>query len=87
MDQIIGTLTAAGALSGALSAQGGMSGAISIPNQIPTPAYEGEYIVIPRLYEQALETSGYRMLDDVTVRKIPVVQTTNPTGGLTVVIG
>lgn len=31
MEQIIGTLTAAGALSGALSAQGGLSGGLSVP--------------------------------------------------------
>lgn len=51
------------------------------------PPYEGEYEVTPRLEEQTLETNGKRMTDDVTVHTIPVVYTTNPFGGKTVLIG
>ena len=51
------------------------------------PLYEGDYQVTPRLYQQELETDGKLMEDDVTVYEIPVARTTNPTGGLTVVIG
>ena len=51
------------------------------------PPYEGEYEVIPRLEDQTLETNGKQMADDVTVRQIPVVYTTNPYNGKTVVIG
>ena len=49
--------------------------------------YTGEYIVIPRVYEQTLETRQKLMTDDVTVREIPVTRTSNPQGGLTVLIG
>lgn len=50
--------------------------------------YEGTYEVIPILYDdQVLETKKKVMMDDVTVKPIPVVSTTNPYGGQTVVIG
>lgn len=49
--------------------------------------YEGAYEVTPRVYAQTLETEGKLMSDDVTVHEIPVTRTTNPTGGLTVLIG
>ena len=51
------------------------------------PIYDGEYMVIPRLTEQVLETSGKKMADDVTVKEIPVTYTTNPYNGKTVLIG
>ena len=49
--------------------------------------YEGPYEITPRLYAQSLDTDGKLMEDDVTVYEIPVTRTTNPTGGLTVLIG
>lgn len=49
--------------------------------------YTGSYEVTPRLYAQSLDTDGKLMEDDVTVYEIPVSRTTNPTGGLTVLIG
>lgn len=49
--------------------------------------YDGSYEVTPRLYVQSLETDGKVMEDDVTVHEIPVTSTSNPQGGLTVLIG
>ena len=49
--------------------------------------YDGSYEVTPRVYAQSLDTDGKLMEDDVTVHEIPVTRTTNPTGGLTVLIG
>lgn len=49
--------------------------------------YEGVYDVTPRLTQQMLATEDKLMLDDVTVHPIPVVSTSNPYGGQTVVIG
>ena len=52
------------------------------------PDYEGPYIVTPILNNDTiLETQEKTMRDDITVKAIPVVQTTNPYGGQTVVIG
>lgn len=50
--------------------------------------YDGPYTIDPRLHESiALPTGGLAMREDVTVNEIPVVKTTNPYGGYTVVIG
>ena len=51
------------------------------------PRYEGPYDVIPRLYDQSLDTNGKLMRDDVTVYEIPITRTSNPEGGQTVLIG
>lgn len=56
-------------------------------NHDTSPTYEGEYVVIPKSYDQNLETKGLRMKDDVTVTEIPYYETTNESGGYTVVIG
>lgn len=51
------------------------------------PAYEGDYVVTPKLEEQVLSTKNTSMLDDVTVEEIPVVRVSNPSGGKTCTIG
>ena len=52
------------------------------------PYYEGETEVIPMLNTvQTLETEGTQLRSDITVREIPIVETTNPYGGKTVLIG
>lgn len=52
------------------------------------PEYEGEYTVVPELYDaQVLPTRNKAMRDDVIVTAIPVTRTSNPYGGDTVVIG
>lgn len=55
---------------------------------VSVPPYEGDYEVTPRLYDPVtLATENKRMLDDLTVREIPVTITSNVQGGKTVVIG
>lgn len=49
--------------------------------------YTGEYVVIPTFAEQNLDTSGKLMIDDVSVKAIPVSYTSNLSGGNTVYIG
>lgn len=52
------------------------------------PIYNGEYVVIPKAEEaQKLNTSGYAMADDVTVKEIPYFEVKNVAGGMTVTIG
>lgn len=52
------------------------------------PVYHGETEVIPRLDTiQTLLTEGKKLESNITVREIPITQTTNPYGGKTVVIG
>lgn len=51
------------------------------------PKYEGDYIVIPKVYDQILDTDNRILLDDVTVKEITFSKTTNEKGGYTVQIG
>ena len=61
----------------------------SVPYSPPSvPVYDGPYVVTPILYdEQELGTVNKKMTDNVTIKEIPIVQTTNLHGGYTVVIG
>ena len=49
--------------------------------------YTGDYNVIPRVYEQTLETKDKVMTDDVTVEVIPMLKVINLSNGYTVTIG
>lgn len=49
--------------------------------------YEGDYDVIPRVYQQVLPTKDKLMLDDVTVEIIPLTKILNLQNGYTVTIG
>lgn len=51
------------------------------------PYYEGEYVVIPKSYEQFLDTDHKILTDDVDVKEIPYAEVPNIYGGLTVTIG
>ena len=49
--------------------------------------YEGDYNVIPRVYQQTLDTKDKLMLNDVTVEIIPLSRVINLSNGYTVTIG
>ena len=49
-------------------------------------AYDGDYIMTPKVSEQTLPTAGKSMAQNVTVKAIPYVRVTNPSGGSTVII-
>ena len=49
--------------------------------------YEGNYDVIPRVYQQVLSTKDKLMLDDVTIEVIPLSKVINLKNGYTVTIG
>ena len=49
--------------------------------------YEGDYYVIPRVYQQMLPTKDKLMLDNVTVEVIPLTKVINPKNGYTATIG
>lgn len=86
--QLSGSLTTTGRLQGSLVGDHHkISGTLTIPATPGLELYAGPYEVTPRLYAQSLDTDGKLMEDDVTVFEIPISRTTNPTGGLTVLIG
>ena len=49
--------------------------------------YDGDYNVIPRVYQQVLDTKDKVMIDDVTVEIIPLARVINLSNGYTVTIG
>lgn len=49
--------------------------------------YDGDYNVIPRVYQQILPTKDKLMRDDVTVEIIPLAKVKNIKNGYTVTIG
>lgn len=51
------------------------------------PNYRGQYVVRPNLSVQVLETKNKSLLRDVVVHEIPYVETSNPSGGYTAIIG
>lgn len=85
--ELTGYLTPGTTISGTLTAPATLQGTLTIPSVVGAQVYNGSYEVTPRLYAQALDTDGKLMQDDVTVYEIPISHTTNPTGGLTVLIG
>ena len=86
--ELIGFISGAGRLTGFISGTGRLEGTLSFGRvNVPIPSYTGEYEVTPHFEEQILLTNGKKMNDDVTVHQIPVVRTSNPYGGQTVLIG
>ena len=51
------------------------------------PDYSGDYEVTPANHEQVLSTKGRSMNEDLVVNSIPYFQTSNQSGGYTVIIG
>lgn len=51
------------------------------------PDYTGVYEITPTTEEQTLETRRRVMAENVTVHEIPYYETTNESGGYTVIIG
>ena len=49
--------------------------------------YNGEYSIRPKMDEQILPTKGRVLFEDVIVQAIPIIYTSNPSGGTTVYIG
>lgn len=47
----------------------------------PVDTYQGDYTVTPKAFEeQIMPTNGLLMLDDVTIRRVPYFETSNPMG-------
>lgn len=87
--EIVGSLSSIVSLSGVLSdvpmIVGGLSqtGGASL-----VPVYNGTYMITPVTeLDIVLETAGKRMARDVIVKEIPYFETTNESGGYTVIIG
>lgn len=48
--------------------------------------YNGEYSIRPKMDEQILPTKGRVLFEDVVVQAVPVIRTSNTSGGTTIYI-
>lgn len=48
--------------------------------------YNGEYSIRPKMDEQILPTRGRVLFEDVVVQAVPIIRTSNSSGGTTVYI-
>ncbi len=62
-------------------------GSQPVVNALLGETYTGDYVVEPDLEPIVLATRFKSMTDDVTVKKIPVWETSNDSGGTTCLIG
>lgn len=62
-------------------------GAVNVLHEGALPAYEGPYEVHPTWQNQTLATREKRMTDDLLIYDIPLSETSNDAGGLTLNIG
>ena len=84
--RIRGILTEVPKLSGTLSNRQ-MTLFGTLTRSASVDYYTGEYVVRPSTDEQVLQTSNKLMSRDVLVEEIPYFETSNPSGGYTVIIG
>lgn len=87
-----GALAVSATLKGALAISGRIAGALTrlcpqidgvltVPAVVGVENYTGDYVVTPLAHDETvLETNGKRMLDDVTVLKVPYYVTSNTYG-------
>lgn len=62
-------------------------GEVSELSPADLPTYAGSYTVNPTFLDQTLGTAGLIMREDMTIKKIPIAEVSNNSGGVTVIIG
>ena len=82
---LIGTIRSEIPITGKLKIEDVVFGKIQLSGNLSI--YNGDYTVTPSVEEQTLKTANKKMLEDVTVKKIPFYETSNLSGGNTVYIG
>ena len=82
---LTGTIRSEISITGKLKTEDVVFGKIQLSGNLSI--YNGDYTVTPSVEEQTLKTANKKMLEDVTVKKIPFYETSNLSGGNTVYIG
>ena len=87
------------ALAGAINKKAGTTGPMTIDRMIEVinnlelgsdqeyATYEGSYEITPRTVSQTLPTENKLLIQNLNIKSIPYYETSNETGGTTVVIG
>lgn len=74
-------------LSGNICSKGSLNGVISKPTFIGGEEYKGSYEVTPKVEAQIMPTKYKLLIEDMTIKAIPIFKVSNTTGGNTVFIG
>ena len=82
---LTGTIRSEISITGKLKTEDVVFGNVQVSGNLSI--YNGDYTVTPSVEEQTLKTANKKMLEDVTVKKIPFYETSNLSGGNTVYIG
>lgn len=74
-----------GTIQSGLSVLGSISGndslvATIVPSTITYPNYDGEYIIIPKVEEQILDTKNKITRENIEIKEIPYLETSNEYG-------
>ena len=64
-----------------------LKGTISKPTFIGGEEYKGSYEVTPKVEAQTMPTKDKLLIEDMTIKAIPIFKVSNTTGGNTVFIG
>lgn len=81
------SISSRGTLSGAITSKGSLIATVSKPAFIGGEQYEGSYDVTPKVEGQTMPTKNKVLIDDMTVKAIPIFKVSNTSGGNTVYIG
>lgn len=69
--KLSGTISLRESLSANLSVNESLVAEIGIPESVGGIPYEGDYAITPTDEEITLQTSGYMMIDNLTINPIP----------------
>lgn len=85
--KLVGDISTKQNLVGTVGNRLALSGNVNVGGTMKVDNYEGEYEVTPKVTAQTLGTKQKFMENDVTIRKIPLYEVSNTTGGTTITIG
>lgn len=86
MRELIGAITQQN-INGSVMQQCLKANISAIKTRPTAEYYKGDYEVTPLITAQVLPTNDKLMMDDLTIRKIPLYEVSNNVGGTTVTIG
>lgn len=84
--QLSGDISVEGSLSGSLAISAQLSGLVD-PGGSSFPPYEGDYDIVPLVDVEQVVPANHRLVQDLTVERIPIYEVPGPTGGMTITIG
>ena len=76
-----------GKIKGVIHSKLILKGTISKPTFIGGEEYKGSYEVTPKVEAQTIPTKDKVLIEDMTIKAIPIFKVSNTTGGNTVFIG